>query len=298
MGAWWRSAFRRSKLLQNKFRLQRPNAQLHQSSASRRQASRFFGFLFCSTNGASDGDIVVVHRAHGLCAQRSVAPAGGTVSAGLNVQVRVVPLATPSTVNSLELREVVGSSYVARAYLACPVTYEPGSSTPDNEPCLQSIAGQLTAGTHELYVHAGTVGAAMPGDSQHVFVTVTGNSAPTVSVSSPANGTRILTNSGSASLTVTASGADVDNNLVSVSASVDGAAASLTGASSINSSIALAVGHHTISVTSKDAAGATATSNIGVDIVADAAPTATLQLSCERHKFPRGRHRFRSRHGQ
>src|SRR6185503_5878904 len=52
-----------------------------------------------------------------------LAPAGGTVTAGLSVQVSVRPLGSPSTVNSLELREVVGSSYVARAYQACPVTY-------------------------------------------------------------------------------------------------------------------------------------------------------------------------------
>lgn len=206
-----------------------------------------------------------------------IAPTGGTVTAGLTAQAVINPRTTPSTVSSLELREVVGSSYAVRGSFACTVTYEPGSSTPDNNPCLASIATPLAVGAHELYVHAYTIGSPPGGDSAHVTVTVTANRAPTVSISSPVNGTRIATVSSSASVTVTASGADVDNNLVSVSASIDGAAASLTGSTGINSTINLAVGHHTISVTALDAMGATATSSVGVDIAADAAPVATLQ---------------------
>jgi RHS repeat-associated protein len=215
-----------------------------------------------------------------------LAPSGGTVNAGLSATAKIIPAYSTATVSSFELREVVGTGFSTRATYACSVTYEPGSTTPDDLPCSASLAAPLTVGTHDLYLHAFTAGTgAFGGDSAHVIVTVTANHAPTVSISSPANGTQIATASGSASLTVTASGADVDNNLSSVSASIDGAATSLSGSTGINSAIALAVGHHTISVTSTDALGGTATSSVGVDILADSAPVATLQSPANGARF-------------
>ena len=205
-----------------------------------------------------------------------VAPTGGTVNASLTGEATIIPAYSLAAVSALQLREAIGgANYTVWSTYNCPLEYE-GSQVQD-VPCSASLSAPLTVGTHELYLHANVTGSASPGDSAHVMVTVTANRAPTVSITSPLNGTRIATASSSASLTLTASGADADNNLVSVSASVDGAAASLTGSTGISSTINLAVGHHTISVTALDALGATATSSVGVDIVADAAPAATLQ---------------------
>jgi hypothetical protein len=213
-----------------------------------------------------------------------VATTGGTVNATLDAEATIIPAYSLAAVSALQLREATGgANYSVLSTHNCPLEYE-GSQVQDL-PCSASLSAPLAVGTHELYVHANVAGSASPGDSPHVMVTVTANRAPTVSIASPVNGTRIATASSSASLTLTAAGADVDNNLASVSASVDGAAASLTGPTGINSTISLAVGHHTLSVTALDALGATATTSVGVDIVADAAPAATLQSPANGAQF-------------
>ena len=217
---------------------------------------------------------VSIYSPNGLAAGSS-----GAVSAGLRAQGIVTPAGTTlAAVKSLELREVTGTTYASRGTYNCTLVYNEGSTTPSDVACTASIATPLAPGAHELYMHAATTSILYTGDSAHVIVTVTANHAPTVSISSPANGAQFETASGSASVTVAATGSDVDNNLSSVSASIDGAAASLTGASSISSVLSLPVGHHTIAVTSLDSAGASATSTVGIDVLADAAPTASLSL--------------------
>jgi RHS repeat-associated protein len=213
-----------------------------------------------------------------------IAPAGGTVNATLTGGATIIPGGSTSAVSALQLREATGGgTYNVLTTFNCPLEYD--GTVVQDVPCSASLSAPLAVGAHELYFHANVTGSAPPGDSAHAITTVTANSAPTVSISSPANGTRIATASGSASLILTASGADVDNNLASVSASIDGAAASLSGSTGINSTINLAVGHHTISVTSRDALGAAATASVGVDIVADAPPAATLQAPANGAQF-------------
>ena len=206
------------------------------------------------------------------------------MNASFGALASVTPGLTQAAVNKVDLRQATGGgNFSVLTSYSCTVEYD--GSVVQDVPCIGTLTAPLSVGTYELYFHAYTVGAAQGGDSGHVFVTVATDHAPTVSISSPANGARIVTASGSASLTLTAAGADVDNNLVSVSASIDGAAASLSGATSISSVISLAVGHHTFSVTALDASGVSATSSVGFDILADAAPTATLQSPANGAQF-------------
>ena len=227
------------------------------------------GVVFTNTN-------TVVYAPNGLAA-----PAGGSVSAGMTANATVTPPGSAFAVKTMELREVVGSSYASRGTFTCTLKYDDAGKLLD-APCTASMVTPLAAGTHELYMHAAT--PTMTADSTHVMVTITANHAPTISLTSPPDGARVMTASGSTSLPVVAAGADADGNLSGVSVSVDGTA-TLSGASSVNSPVNLSVGHHTITAISTDSMGATATSSVGVDVYADAAPTASLTVPANGARF-------------
>lgn len=136
----------------------------------------------------------------------------------------------------------------------------------------------LAIGSHTLQLRA-TDSMSQTGASATTTVTVKADTAPTISVSAPANNAKILTNGSTASVTVVGTAGDIDNNFDRTELLVDSVVQtgySVTTAA-YSKSIALAVGAHAIQLRSYDDLGKSTTSAaVNVTVVANSNPVASM----------------------
>ncbi|MEO5816816.1 MAG: PKD domain-containing protein [Gemmatimonadaceae bacterium] len=126
----------------------------------------------------------------------------------------------------------------------------------------------------------------VPGDplndsGTQACVVPTGNQSPTAAISSPANGSTVVQGT---SVSFAGTGSDAEDgaltgNALTWTSSIDGAIG--TGTSFVKSN--LSVGHHTITLTAKDAQNAMGTSTRTIDVTAaptNQAPVARFTFTC------------------
>jgi RHS repeat-associated protein len=145
-----------------------------------------------------------------------------------------------------------------------------------------SVSTSVTvgAGTHTVQVSAT--------DTQYAtgFVTATftvfpaPNSAPTASISAPANGAVIAMPLGASSmaLRVAGSGADIDGNLSGLQLRLDGGVVANVGGGALDTNVTIGAGAHTLQLIATDGAGATGSASVSFTINAtpNTAPAAVI----------------------
>ncbi len=130
----------------------------------------------------------------------------------------------------------------------------------------------LTVGTHTITLTATDTRGATAAAS--ITLTVAGNNAPTASITSPANGTTVLTGT---SVTFAGSGSDQEDGALTGAAltwssSRDGQ----IGTGTTFSTSALSIGTHVITLTARDALNATGSASITLTIAANQPPVASI----------------------
>jgi RHS repeat-associated protein len=226
---------------------------------SRSLASSFAAtLLFC----AAPAEAVVYSGLKTTPSAGVVAP-NGTLQVKFDYSVSATNfpgLCGVSAVTLVELREVGVANALASDDYTPSHCSDNGVEWLD-EPRTSSFTVPLGQGTHKLYLRTYLKAnvAMNPVDSSALTVEVTLNTAPTVTLSSPANDTTYTLQAGKTTypVPVTASGADSDGSVASMDLVVDaGAPQTFTGAS-ISTTRNLAVGNHSITVTAKDNLGGT-----------------------------------------
>ncbi len=142
----------------------------------------------------------------------------------------------------------------------------------------------LSEGAHTITASVTDSGG--ESDSDNINITIVGNSSPTVTITSPANGSSFVTGS-SVSFAGTASDTedgDISGSLAWTS-SIDGA----IGSGGSFSTSALSIGSHTITASVTDSGGLSGSDVIGITITApNTAPTVTVTAPADGSSFDQG----------
>lgn len=203
-----------------------------------------------------------------------IANASGWASVGLTATAKAADVKGENdTVYFFTLREVTPTGVQDLNDRQCNITWDSQHDGVINTACTESVTWTLVPGSHELYFHITTFNGYAT-DSNHVTAVVTANQPPTISVTSPASGDYYALGS---SLKLAATASDVNGNLASLTAAIDGGAPVLSGTNSVSGTIPVTVGPHTITFTATDSFPATTTSSVAVNVVADALPTVAFQ---------------------
>jgi RHS repeat-associated protein len=200
----------------------------------------------------------------------SVTPPGGAVAPGGTLQVKFDYKVTASNwpglcgldaVKAVELRESgVATALDSDTYTAEICSGDNGTEYIDHQR-VGSFTTTLTQGTHRLYLRTYTKRNTLGVDSTAFTIEVTPNSAPSVTLTSPADGATLTLPAGRTTYSVPIKGTatDSDGSVVNMTLTVDTSAPQTFSGASVNTTKDLAPGTHTIKLTAKDNLGATRT---------------------------------------
>jgi len=199
----------------------------------------------------------------------SVTPPGGAVAPGGTLQVKFDyrVSATPwpgdcgaDAVRTVELRESGVTAALDSDGYSIDGCADNGVEIVDTQRA-GSFTTSLTQGTHRLYLKTYTKRNTLGVDSTVYTIEVTPNSAPTVTLTSPANGATLTLPAGRTTYSVPIKGTatDSDGSVVNITLTVDTGAPQVISGGTVNTTKDLAPGTHTIKLTAKDNLNATST---------------------------------------